>query len=103
MLPVITETRKTASMSHVDKQYNLTVNADGVATDCDCPDCFYRQHACKHTAFHNLARFFRNLALSTSGVNRIRNRKIETVCWYELSEAEQRAANDAMYDYHRVA
>jgi len=33
----------------------LTIGEDGLAHDCSCPDCFFRQHECKHSKHYNAA------------------------------------------------
>ncbi len=42
------------SYTKADTTYHLTINNQtGQATNCTCPDCFYRNRACKHIKEYN--------------------------------------------------
>ena len=114
MVALANETRKTASMTDPDVEYDLMLDSEGVPVACSCGNWQFvkrfSNQPCKHmkgfvqvAARKSLIKWLRNFALSTSGVNQVRGKDLVTVCWYELSEAEKRAANDQMNDYNRVA
>ena len=78
---------KTISSETSNKHYFLTIDETGHATDCSCPDRFYRHHTCKHMRNfqEEVERAQVFLALKQDYDCRANGQEQTRRCYYEMS------------------
>ena len=80
-------TKTIASATDSRKRYFLTINEQGQATDCSCPDRQYRHHECKHMRNFNQEVRKAETFLSLKASIEAKERELSETrrCYFEMS------------------